>query len=269
MKPGDLLGVLGHVAPDFFIIGVQKGGTTSLYNYLARHPAVLPAAEKEIHYFSENFYRGEAWYSARFPTRYRKLRRMLELRTHVLTREATPYYIFHPHAARRISARYPRARIILILRNPVERAYSHYRYHVKLGVESLSFEEAIAAEPRRLVGEMEKMIADENYSSEACKLFSYLRRGVYVEQLRRWREYFPREQMLVLKSEDFFANPADSFLEVTRFLGLEHHDLSSYDTFNAGAESTLRPDTRQRLVEYFRASNEQLYDYLGVDFGWN
>lgn len=269
MRPGDLLGILGHAAPDFFIIGVQKGGTTSLYNYLARHPAVLPAMQKEIHYFSENFHRGKAWYSARFPTRYRKLRRMLELRARILTGEATPYYIFHPHAARRIRARYPHARIILMLRNPVDRAYSHYRYHVKLGVESLSFEEAIAAEPQRLAGEMEKMVADEHYSSEACKLFSYLRRGVYIEQVRRWREYFPREQMLILKSEDFFANPAQCFLAATRFLGLEHHDLRSYDTFNAGAESALRPETRRRLVEYFRPFNEQLYAYLGIDYGWD
>ncbi|MCC6208464.1 MAG: sulfotransferase domain-containing protein [Gammaproteobacteria bacterium] len=261
--------MLGHAAPDFFIIGVQKGGTTSLYNYLARHPHVLPATEKEIHYFTDNYSRGDAWYRTRFPARYHKIRRMLESRARILTGEATPYYIFHPHAARRIQARYPHASIILMLRNPVERAYSHYRYHVKLGVEKLSFEDAIAAEPKRLTGELEKMMTDENYSSEAYKLFSYLRRGIYIEQIRRWREYFPREQMLVLKSEDFFSDPAACFLEVTQFLRLERHDLSSYDAFNAGAESTLRPDTRQRLVEYFRPCNEQLYDYLGVDFGWD
>lgn len=269
MSPADLLAALGHAAPDFFIIGVQKGGTTSLYNYLARHPAVLPASEKEIHYFTDHFRRGDAWYRARFPTRYRKWRRMLGLRARILTGEATPYYIFHPHAARRIEARYPDARIILMLRNPVDRAYSHYRYHVKLGVETLSFEQAIAAEPQRLAGELERMMADESYCSESYKLFSYLRRGVYIEQVRRWREYFPREQMLILRSEDFFADPARCFLEVTQFLGLPHHELPSYDTFNAGAEAALPAGMRQQLSEYFRPYNAQLRDYLGIDFGWD
>ncbi|MCC6301280.1 MAG: sulfotransferase [Gammaproteobacteria bacterium] len=269
MKPGNPSTLLGRAAPDFFIIGVQKGGTTSLYNYLARHPAVLPAAEKEVHYFTDNYRHGGLWYRERFPTRYHKFRRMLRLRARVLTGEATPYYIFHPHAARRIRGHYPGARIILMLRDPVERAYSHYRYHVKLGVETLDFEGAIAAEPKRLEGELEKMMADETYLSERYKLFSYLRRGVYVEQIRRWHEQFPREQILILKSEDFFADPAACFRDVVRFLGLGRHELPSYDTFNAGAESALSGETRRRLREYFRPYNAELYDYLGVDFGWD
>lgn len=268
MRPGDLLKVVGHAAPDFFIIGVQKGGTTSLYNYLVRHPGVLAASEKEIHYFTDHYARGDAWYRAQFPTRYQKFLRMLEQRSRILTGEATPYYIFHPHAPHRVKARYPGARIILMLRNPVDRAYSHYRHHVKLGVETLSFEQAIVAEPRRIDGELERMMADESYCSEAYKLFSYLKRGVYIEQIRRWREHFAREQILILRSEDFFADPAKCFTDVAQFLGLQRHALPSYDTFNAGAESALGRDVRQRLLEYYRPYNVQLYKYLGVDFGW-
>ena len=254
--------------PSFFIVGVQKGGTTSLYKYLAQHPCVLPAANKEIHFFTDNYHNGWAWYRRQFPSRIAQLIRTARCRHQVITGEATPYYIFHPHAAGRIKQAYPDAKIIMLLRNPVDRAYSHYLYHIK-SVEHLSFREAIDAEPERLRGELEKMMADERYQSTAYKLHSYLARGIYVDQVKRWFELFPERQILIFKSEDFFQDPAGCFLRTQQLLGLPVFSLSTYKRFNEGQKKPIDPGLRAQLVEYFRPHNKRLYDFLGRDFAWD
>jgi len=194
---------------------------------------------------------------------------MLSCGGHVITGEATPYYIFHPHAAERIRKLFPHARIIMMLRNPVDRAYSHYRYHVKLGAEELPFDKAIEAEPERLRGEFERMQSDSHYNSANVKIFSYLKRGIYIEQIVRWYALFPKEQILVIRSEDFFSDPEQCFNITQEFLGLPRHHLSTYKTFNIGAQSTMSKDTRAKLVEYFMPYNRKLYEYLGRDFDWD
>ena len=137
--------------PDFLIVGVMKGGTTSLFRYLVRHPQVLPPFRKEIKYFDCNYINGQNWYQAHFPLKKKFVGGSK------LTGEATPYYIFHPQAPMRIAEALPEAKIIILLRNPIDRAYSHYQHMVRVGREPLSFEEAIAAEPERLAGEAEKI----------------------------------------------------------------------------------------------------------------
>ena len=258
-----------HMKPDFFIVGVQKGGTTSLYNYLAQHPCVLAASKKEIHYFSDNYDKGASGYKDYFPTIFKQLHTFLTCKNKVITGEATPFYLLHPHAPSRIKREFPKAKIIMMLRNPIDRAYSHYRYHVKLGEETLTFEEAIAAEPERLQGEYEKMIEDEKYNSITYKTYSYMKRGVYADQVARWLDLFPKEQILTIKSEEFFADPATSYSQVQTFLGLPDHPLKSYKKFNAGQESAINPETRSGLLEYFEPHNKRLYDLLGKEFNWD
>jgi hypothetical protein len=260
---------LVHSKPDFFVIGVQKGGTTSLYKYLIQHPCVLPTNEKEIHFFSDKYHKGYSWYSTQFPSLLKKYSCTIHNRHRVITGEATPYYIFHPHVASRIKYSSPNAKIIIMLRNPIDRAFSHYRYHVKLGEETLSFKEAIEAESMRLQGEMEKMLGDESYSSKNLKLFSYLKRGVYIEQIKRWYELFPEEQILVLKSEDFFSYTEESYNSVLEFLGLPKYLLTAYKTFNVGKEVSMDSEMRKFLMNYFRPYNQELYKFLGKDFGWD
>jgi hypothetical protein len=155
-----------------------------------------------------------------------------------------------------------------MLRNPIDRAFSHYRYHVKLGEETLSFKEAIEAESTRLQGEMDKMLVDEHYSSKNLKMFSYLKRGVYIDQIRRWYELFPEEQIFVLKSEDFFSHTEESYNRVLEFLGLPKYLLTAYKTFNVGKEVSMDTEMRNFLMNYFRPYNEELYKFLGKDFGW-
>ncbi|MGI9254548.1 MAG: sulfotransferase domain-containing protein, partial [Thermomicrobiales bacterium] len=180
----------GWNGPDFIVIGAQRSGSTSLYRYLSAHPLIEAARIKELHYFSLHHQRPLAWYRSQFP---------LNLPPGHITGEATPYYLFHPHAARRIAETAPRAKLIAVLRNPIDRAHSHYHHELARGVEWLSFEDAIRAEPERIAGERERLLADPTYASAPYQSASYLSRGRYAEQLREWLDIFPRDQLLIVR----------------------------------------------------------------------
>jgi hypothetical protein len=262
-----------RLLPDFIIIGTQRGGTTSLYNYLAEHPGVGAASIKEVHFFDTPHYRqGKAWYRAHFPSALQKhlVERVRKL--DFITGEASPYYLFHPHAPARVAAVLPGVKLIVMLRNPVDRAYSHYYHEVAGNHETLaSFEEAIDCEEQRLAGELEKMGADEHYQSYNHRHFSYLARGIYVDQLQNWLKYLPREQFLILRSEDFYANPQDVFKATLSFLDLPAivpQETRQFKHYNVTQPPRMLAATRQRLVEYFKPHNARLYNFTGIDFNW-
>jgi len=254
--------------PSFLIIGSQKAGTTSLFNYLLKHPCVLGPTQKEVHYFSDNFLKGRSWYQNHFPPLTAVYRRAVKTGRRPVTGEASPYYIFHPCAPERVHSTLPKAKIIVMLRNPVDRAYSHYKYHVKLGAEDLAFEDALNVEEERLAGEDEKLIADDSYFSFNHKMFSYQSRGRYIEQLKRWARYYSVGDMLIVRSEDFFEDSESIFADVLRFLGLPEHRLPEYQKFNAGGGDRMNPETRARLLDYFAPYNKRLYQFLGREMGW-
>lgn len=249
--------------PDFVIIGAQKCGTSSLYHLLRQHPDVEPSRRKEIHYFDVNFDRGIGWYKAHFPSGLREDGRG------TISGESSPYYLFHPHAPKRMAAAVPGAKLIVLLRNPVDRAYSHYQAAARQRRESLGFEAALGVEKERLQGEREKMVADESYVSLEHQHFSYLTRGIYVDQISRWLEFFPEDQMLVMKSEDFFERPWETLNETLNFLELLEWRPETWKVRNKGDyKERMDPATRRQLEEYFRPHNLRLYEHLGVDFGW-
>jgi hypothetical protein len=247
--------------PDFIIIGAQKGGTTSLYRYLAEHPRVAPAAEKQVDFFAhESYKRGPGWYLSRFPER----------GPGVLSGEASPYCMVHPHAPKRVFAFDPGVKLIAVLRNPVDRTYSHYQHQVRNWREPLSFEEALEAEEGRTGGELRRMLRDASYESKAHRRHSYLARSRYAEQLEKWFALFPREQVLVLNSEAMFEDPEPALDRVTSFLGLPPLRLENYNRYMPGSYwKGMSPETRRRLVEYFRPHNRRLYELLGVEYPWD
>jgi hypothetical protein len=252
-----------EVLPDFLIIGAQKSGTNSLYDLLSEHPGVERAITKELNYFNLHFEKGIEWYRSQLPLP----RRNEEHKP--ITGEATPDYLFYPEAAKRAAQVVPQARLIVLLRNPVDRAYSHYHHQIRKGRETLSFEEAIEAEQARLRGEMDKMPKNEHYNGFNYRHFSYLSRGIYVDQLLRWSEFFSKDQMLVLKSEDFFERAPETLKLVLDFLHLSDWQPETWEIRNKGYyEQEMNPATRRRLEEYFEPHNRRLYEYLGVDFGW-
>ena len=259
-----------RVLPDYIIIGAQKGGTTSLLRYIEAHRLVIPAAAKEIHFFDHFSSRGLAWYRSFFPTR---LYRNWAAKKHgrpLLIGEASPYYLFHPRAAERAFATVPAAELIAMLRNPVDRAFSHYHHEVRWGFEDApTFVDAIDREEERLAGERDRMLADESYEGFNHNHYSYLARGRYLGQLEAWRKFFPEKQLLVLKSEEFFAETRSVFDRVLRFLELPSDSRAVFEPYNYAINPEMERSTRQRLVEYYKPHNLKLYEYLGQDLGWD
>ncbi|MFC1922354.1 sulfotransferase domain-containing protein [Chloroflexota bacterium] len=254
--------------PDFIIIGTQRGGTTSLYNYLIEHPNVIPPFIKETHFFDNHFDKGANWYRAFFPlsayTSYLQRAHQSEF----VTGEATPYYLFYPHAPKRIKATCPWVKLIIVLRNPIDRAYSHYHHEVRLGVENLTFEEALERERQELPSETERISTDEGYQSFSHQNYSYLSRGIYINQLEFWNNYFPKEQFLVLRSEDLFSNPRTTLERTTEFLGMKNLESIKFDVHNALPYQKIKESTQRTLLDYFEPYNQKLYRYLGMNLGW-
>jgi hypothetical protein len=247
--------------PDFLIIGAQKAGTTSLASYLAAHPGVVPSKCKEVHFFDLNYEKGVDWYRSHFSIVGQGMRSRIRGRR-MQTGEASPYYIFHPLAAWRAFDLLPAARVIVLLRDPVDRAYSHYHHEIRLGAESLSFEDAIEAEDHRIAQEGQRLTLDSSYISFNYQHFTYLKRGIYADQIKRWLRYYRPEQVLILSSEQFFKDPASEYQRVLQFLGLPPWDLPAYPAELVGTYPPLSTATRRYLREYFAPHNSALRRFL-------
>ena len=256
-----------RVLPDFIIIGGAKCGTTSLYELLIQHPDIYPALWKEVHFFDKNYGRGMNWYKANFPSKLQKFFRRASGKK-FLTGEATPYYLFHPLSPEYISKNLPDVKLIVLLRNPIDRAYSHYNMEKRMNQESETFEEAIRLEEERLNDEEEKILKTPSYNSFNHQVFSYLARGKYILQLKKWNKFFPKEKLLILQTEFFESNTNDVLKEIHKFLGIDHHELQSTKKYNVGKYSTMKEETRQFLRDYFEPFNKDLYDFLGNNFNW-
>jgi hypothetical protein len=245
--------------PDFLIIGAQKAGTTALRKFLNEHPNVVKKTGEE-HFFDLHFSNGVDWYQKLFP---------LRNDTQYIIGDKTPYYIFHPLVPQRVYSLYPDVKIIMILRNPIDRAYSQYWMNIRSQQEDLSFEEAINAEESRLAGEEELFFKDEYYLSHKHRYFSYLARGAYVTQIKRWLDFFPREQMLILKNEDLKKHPDEVMKSIFAFLGLSDYHPSLPREDKHSNYKPMSAETRARLVEYFRPYNRQLEELLDIKFDWD
>ena len=233
-----LPGPIGRL-PEFLIIGGQRCGTTSLYRYLAAHPSVRPATGKELQFFSLHHRRGERWYRAHFPVRPPGVRSF----------EASPYYLFDPDVPARAAAMLPQAKFIALLRDPAERAYSHYLHSKAYGVEPLSFADALDAEPARLA----------TGDHTARRRFSYVARGRYAEQLSRWLDHIPRERLLVVRTEDLNAH----YPQILGFLGLDAMPAPAERHTRRPADSPgLTPQLRARLDRTFAADQKALATLL-------
>jgi hypothetical protein len=264
-----------RILPDFLIIGTKRGGTTSMYNVVAQHPNVLPlfpAAQglKGVHFFDQHYDHGIAWYRSHFSTRGQRERARREIGDRAITGEGSPYSLFHPLAAERIARDLPDVRLIVQLRDPVDRAYSHYKERVRHDAEPLSFPEAIEAEPERLRGEEERIIAEApRYNSFAHENWSYTAHGLYAEQLERWMHLIPRERFLVLRSEDIYQDFAREYAKVVAFLGLPAWTPPDFPMLNYHPSADMDPDARTRLQQHFAPHNARLAELLGRDLRWS
>ena len=236
--------------PDFLGIGTQKGGTTSLHQWLSRQPQVFLPKCKEVHYFDLNSHRTINWYENKFKNS-NELQKCGEI---------TPFYLYHPEVPARIWKAIPRVKMIVLLRDPVERALSQVFHAKKRGFENLDIREAIGAEATRLKsGDLLTMQRN-----------SYVGRSQYLEQLRRYEELFPQNQILILKSEDIFAGRKESWQKIQHFLELEDTiDIGTLPVTNKGGYEykTIAENGRGELREKLKATAIGVRKRYG--FGWD
>lgn len=258
-----------RMLPSFIVIGGQRCGTTTLFKHLSEHPQALrPGIEKGIDYFSLHYDKDRRWYRGNFP-----VRGLAKLRTRrwgdPAAFEACTYYMFHPLAIERLAADLPDVRLVAMLRDPVERAFSAYKHEYARGFDTAaSFEEALDLEDERLDGEVERMMADPTYQSYSHRHHAYLRRSQYAEQLERVFRHVPRERVHVLDSESFFADPHGEYRKVTDFLGLAPWSPAEFAQHNARPSLPLSDELRRRLDDHFRPHDEELATLLGRAPGW-
>ena len=255
--------------PEFIIIGVQKSGTTSLFNYLIQHPQILPPERKEIHFFDgefqagkNNFEKGIAWYQSFFS-------RKTSLKNNKKTFEATPVYIFNPLVPKRIFDIIPKVKLIAVLRNPTNRALSHYFMQKRKGREKLPLFSALKSEDERL----EPVISKKEFNSKTFKYFSYKSRGIYINQIENYLKYFPRKQLLIINSESLLIKRVETLKKVFDFVGI-NSDFNINNFINIELdnvsyyENEVPFEVYEYLDNFFRPYNDALFKLIGENFGW-
>jgi hypothetical protein len=252
-----------RMTPSFLVIGGQRCGTTTIFKTLSAHPQVMrPPVEKGTDYYTLWYDRGPSWYRGHFPMEGPSRLRTASVGAPVAF-EACTYYLFHPLAMERIARDFPDIKLVVMLRDPVERAYSAYKHEHARGFDpEPEFSRAVDLEDERLSGEEERLVTDPGYHSFAHRHHAYLRRGQYVEQLERVFQHFPREQVHIMQSEAFFERPEREYAALTRFLGLSPWAPAHFDQHNARPSSPMDPDVHHRLTTHFRPYDEALADLL-------
>lgn len=231
--------------PNFIIAGVQKSGTTSLFDYICQHPNVNRPLRKEIHFWDNNEEKGVSWYKGHFPIRDKDS----------ITGESTPAYLWREDIAQKIHDLLPDCKIIIILRNPVERSFSEYLMNKKIGHEHETFEFAIEHEKERL---------------QKSHLFGYIQKSIYLQQVKRYYDLFDKNQILVLSYDDLKSNPESITQQCYSFLGLDDFTPDCSVKLNVTKnKETLSESTRQHLHALFKPHNKKLYDFLGENYGWD
>lgn len=254
--------------PHFLIIGGQKCGTTTLFNYLIQHPQVISPLKREMQYFDKKPYLNTAWYRAHFPTKEK-------LGEKFITGEKSTDYIFHPLGAKRIKRTIRNPKLILLLRNPAERAISQYKHMVRKGHEKRQPEIAFEEEKQTL----EKIGTKALYrptifnrkETNAFLRFSYIQKGLYLEQIKRFHNYFSEDQLFIEAIENLKINARDITKKVYKFLEIDEDfippDLGEKNTGGYKIDENLK-EIFTSLQRYYQPYNKELFEYLGEKFPW-
>ena len=237
--------------PNFLIIGATKCGTSSLFAYLQEHPQILLPHKKEINFFNQNFDLGIEWYLAHFPS--------ITDSQQFLTGEASPHYLYNRDVERRIFQLFPDIKLIIMLRNPVDRTISEYYHAYNRGLQQQKLSEII---------NWEKQYRQEITEGETIYKFGFLLNSIYIDKVRRWYELFPPENILVLESESFFAQTTSYMKDIFKFLDIPNFTISHYGQHNVGSYAAVNTTMRQDLVEFFKPYNKMLETYLDRKFNW-
>ncbi|MBQ1084611.1 MULTISPECIES: sulfotransferase [unclassified Nocardiopsis] len=256
-----------RAVPDFLICGAQRSGTTSLFKALSQHPAATgPVLRKGVHYFDTGHHHGPDWYRSHFPLR-ASLRPWWG-RPRVRVFESSPYYLFHPLSAERIAKELPDARIVVILRDPVERAYSAHAHETARGFETESFARALELEEERLGGAEERLVEDPGHHSHSHQHHGYVARGRYADQLERMERAVGRERMHVVDYADLFDGGPFALGGILEFLGLPPAPGISLGRHNARKRAVMPESLRTDLTSRFADSDARLTAWWGRTPSW-
>ncbi|MFN8620702.1 MAG: sulfotransferase [Chloroflexota bacterium] len=285
-----------HVTPDFLIVGAARAGTTSVLNHLRSHPGVLFCPRQELHFFDVEgrWSQGLGSYVERFPRRSEKEAAIKAGRGPALSGENSPYYLAHPYVAERVHATLPQARLIALLRDPTDRAISHWNWRYNQKQEPRGFEELVEEELTALadlppggsanvlatagadavkgkggVAARSAAYATTADSQWARRNQAYLARGIYLEQLQRWHAVFPREQLLVVISERYYRDTDAELRRVFDHVGLPWAATEDTKPNARKKKLDIDPAVVARVRAFFRPHNAALAAYLGDDPGWD
>jgi len=255
--------------PNFIIIGSSKSGTWAIHNYLLQHPDVDYSA-RNIHFFEYAYSNKISWYKSHFPTKlYKSLVESIHKRKCLMS-EHTSTYLHHPLIPQRVKDGIPDVKLIVSLRNPIDRAYSNYHMFVRIGTEKRTFEDAVFSELKRIeiIKENDNFqIKNPNFSN--CVEFNYLRHGTYVDKLENWLKFFRREQFCIVENKDLSKNPQQVLDKIFEFLNVPHFKLRQEERWNVGKYKKMKESTRKTLEDFFKPYNERLYKLLGQNFSWD
>jgi len=236
---------------------------------MIQHPAIKPALTKEINFFNWSYDKPRNWYSAHFPTKLKKKFSKNVFKKSFLTGEATPLYLFNSQVPKRMFETIPNVKIIVVLRNPVDRAYSHYHdLGVRLGEEKRTFDDAIRSELKIL--EEKNYVTTDYDGNFTDRLYQYVVRGIYFDHLKIWMDVYPVKQFLILKTEELEKNPSEILNGVFKFLSLHNYDKINFEEkHNVSKYEPMNEQSRKILKQFFKPHNERLYKFLKRDFEWD
>jgi hypothetical protein len=258
--------------PDFYIIGVQKSGTTSLYDCLCQHPGIINRLNKEIHFFNNSTRRkmGINFYKAYFSSKYNKHQIEKQIGYYPLECEATPFFL-HPWVPKFVYEVTPNAKLILIVRNPIDRALSHYYHNKTRGRENLSFADAINLEEERINNDLKGLMINPEHSANAFITYSYCYRGYYDEQLKNWLNFFPLENIHIVNFTDFIYDEVNVCNQIFKFLNLPSFEIPETKKSNSGkyTNRTIEVELYNQLFDKFYPHNQRFFEIINQDFGWN
>ena len=255
-----------RVLPNFLVIGVGRGGTTSLYEYLGQHNCITKSAYDEIGYFDDNVHLGINWYRSMFPTTFHK-KKIIAKYGNFLTFEVTPWYIRKPWITERIQDIVKNVKIIAVLRNPIDRTYSHYHLALRDNTISKSFDE-IVDQDIDILKKSSSLDRDKNYFNNVVQN-SFVARSFDAEQLDHWFKMFNKKNRWTVSSESLSKNTQNTLNIIFSFLNLNHQNIPNLEKMNVGKYPPMSNTIHKKLFDYFYEYNEKLFDLIDERYDWN
>lgn len=251
-----------RVLPDFIIIGAKRCGTTTLYENLAEHPCIEKSSHDNIGFFNDNFHLGINWYKSHFVT-INKKNEIMKKFGKFATYDVTTSYIRNPELAIKIKTKIPNSKIIAILRNPVDRAFSEYNENKKNKSNIDSFEKIVIEE----LNEYSKI--SNNEINLIIKKLNLVGKGLYQKQLKKWFEVFSKESILILSTEEFENKPDITYSKIFHFLELPEYQVKNTKKFNKNSYPKMDDKIRKKLEEFFEPHNHDLFNLINQNFDWS